>query len=776
MNTLDLLRDAEAAEGKYLSLVASESLLYPWVRRALASELQTRTVEGLPGHRYFPTTAALDALEEEARVRIRSLFGLAWSDVRPASATSANMSVATAFSDSPRRMVSLSMEAGGHLSHGHPGSFIGRYWTVRQYGVRPVDGFPDLDRLEDLLNKLQPQLVLSGGSALPREFPFDAVGNLARQYGALHWADISHTAGLIAAALHKPVSHCADVVTLGTQKTLLGPRAGVLLGRGPLGQRLSRGVFPGVSGAHSMSRVAAVGTCAEFAATPEFVTVMKRVRLFADLFADAFRARGLELIHGGTESHLVLVSFEGTRTTGADAERGLHELGIQVNRNLTAYSRVHALRLGTISIAQSRLRPPEVAQLADHVAAYLVALATGDPSRSQASSLRELVREFRRTGRLSLDLADPGGWVSDENIPAQHAKRSRNSTIFDPTRDIRTFGSDVLVLPKPETSTRVDSWLRTERIQVVIPFRDEMSTLASVVRYSKSAAPSSRVIVVASGVGGDSNEVCRVARSLGGTVLDLEQWLAKSANWIALRKCLGVGEESLPGKGWSLLAGILESMKEPVPHMFFLDADLEDISTYDPIRRLAHGVVGGGARHAVVATPNRANEPVHAAIAALSSVLPSPSERTAAEQLRLLVHPLAGERYVALPVVRTWPVATGYGVELLWSLSSVMRAVEISQVANDIRRDTPNSYLKNQTMLLECARFLVAAASKGLARSTVPLEVFRAFNLSERSGGECAVIERDEPLRMHLVPVRRDLVLPPPDILLSNGLFRIPPT
>ncbi|POX37939.1 serine hydroxymethyltransferase [Streptomyces sp. Ru73] len=396
-----LLTRETARQNDTLMMVAASSVADPSVLACGGSALGNLTAEGFPGARYHAGCGVADEIERLAIDRACAAFGARDAIVQPHSGSSANLAVITALLNPGDTLLGLDLDCGGHLTHGSPASVTGRHYRARGYRVTP-DGFLDYDRIRELALAHRPKLIVCGASAYPRTIDFARFREIADEANAYLLADISHIAGLVAAGLHpSPVDH-AHVTTTSTYKQLYGPRGGlILLGRdarmpgperGTLAATLRRAVFPFTQGTPDLASVAAKARALDFVAGPGFAELAKRLQDGAQAMAERLSERGLRLVTGGTDTHMVLLDLRGTGVTGDAAETALESCGIVVNRNRvpgdTTPARVTGgLRLGSNTLAARGMDRTATAECAGLVADVLDAL------RVHGGTLPDAVRD-----------------------------------------------------------------------------------------------------------------------------------------------------------------------------------------------------------------------------------------------------------------------------------------------------------------------------------------------------------------------------------------------
>jgi glycine hydroxymethyltransferase len=329
----DAIRNERRRQLTTLELIASENFVSDPVLEALGSVMTNKYAEGLPRKRYYGGCEFVDVAEDLARDRVKQLFAAEHANVQAHSGASANIAAYLAVSKPGDTLLGMSLAHGGHLTHGHPVSYTGQLWKSVQYGVRPEDGRIDYDQLEVLAREHRPRIIVAGASAYPRVIDFARFAAIAHEVGASLVVDMAHIAGLVAAGLHpSPVPH-ADLVTSTTHKTLRGPRGGFVLARAALIEKLDKSVFPGLQGGPLMHVIAAKAVCFGEALTPGFQSYQRRVVENAQALAQRLLERGVELVSGGTDNHLMLLDLKKRGITGKLAEEALHRARITVNKN-----------------------------------------------------------------------------------------------------------------------------------------------------------------------------------------------------------------------------------------------------------------------------------------------------------------------------------------------------------------------------------------------------------------------------------------------------------
>lgn len=315
-----------------IELIASENLVSPAVMAAMGSVLTNKYAEGLPSKRYYGGCQYVDIVENIARERACKLFGADAANVQPHSGAQANTAVYFALLQPGDTVMGMSLDNGGHLTHGSPVNISGKYFNFVPYGVND-EGFIDYDAFEKQAMEVKPKLIVAGASAYPRIIDFERISQIAKKVDALFMVDMAHIAGLVAAGLHPSPVPYADIVTTTTHKTLRGPRGGLILMKEEFEKAINKAVFPGTQGGPLMHTIAAKAVCFGEALKPEFKEYQKRVVENAQALAKGLTSRGLNLVSGGTDNHLMLLNLIGTDVTGKELEHRLDEVHITLNKN-----------------------------------------------------------------------------------------------------------------------------------------------------------------------------------------------------------------------------------------------------------------------------------------------------------------------------------------------------------------------------------------------------------------------------------------------------------
>jgi glycine hydroxymethyltransferase len=364
----DAIRNETVRQGRQLELIASENFVSEAVLEALGTVFTNKYAEGYPGRRYYGGCEYADVVESLAIARTKQLFGCDHANVQPHSGAQANMAVYMTVLKPGDTILGMNLSHGGHLTHGHPLNFSGRYFNVVAYGVRREDERIDYEALLALAQEHKPKVIVVGASAYPRTIDFPAVRRAADACAAVIMADIAHIAGLVAAGLHpSPVPHC-EFVTTTTHKTLRGPRGGLIMCKEAFAKELDKLVFPGVQGGPLVHVIAAKAVSFQEALAPAFKVYQAQIVANAKTLAASLVAEGWRLVSGGTDNHLMLIDVFARGITGKVAEKALDRAGITVNKNTIPYDTntpmvASGIRVGTPALTTRGMKEPEMEEV-----------------------------------------------------------------------------------------------------------------------------------------------------------------------------------------------------------------------------------------------------------------------------------------------------------------------------------------------------------------------------------------------------------------------------
>ncbi len=405
MDTIGFVKDRDAEVGaamelelcrqqRNLELIASENVVSPAVMAAMGSVLTNKYAEGYPGKRYYGGCEHVDIVETIAINRAKEIFGADFANVQAHSGAQANMAVYSAFLQPGDTVMGMNLAHGGHLSHGSPVNMSGKLYNFVPYGVN-ADGFIDYDELEKTAFKIKPKMIVAGASAYPRVIDFRRIGKIAKSVGSLFMVDMAHIAGLVAAGLHQSPVPYADIVTTTTHKTLRGPRGGLILCREEFGAAINKSIFPGNQGGPLMHVIAAKAVCFGEALKPDFKKYQEQIIKNSKALANGLLSRGVNLVSGGTDNHLVLADLRSLEITGKELERRLDEVHITVNKNSIPNDPekpfvTSGVRLGTAAVTSRGLVEEDL----DTVAGFI--FQTAEDFEKSADAIRAGVSEICR--------------------------------------------------------------------------------------------------------------------------------------------------------------------------------------------------------------------------------------------------------------------------------------------------------------------------------------------------------------------------------------------
>lgn len=366
--------DAELARQRAnIELIASENIVSKGVLLAAGTVLTNKYAEGYPSKRYYGGCQCVDVVEEIARERAKKLFCAEHANVQPHCGASANLAVFFALLQPGDTVMGMNLQEGGHLSHGSPVNISGKYFNVVPYGVDPVTEMIDYDEMERIAKKCRPKLIVAGASAYSRIIDFKRCRQIADEVGAYLMVDMAHIAGLVAAGVHPSPVPYAHVVTTTTHKTLRGPRGGMILCREELAKQIDKAIFPGTQGGPLMHVIAAKAVALGEAMTDEFKEYGRQIVKNAAVLCDELKARGMEIVSGGTDNHLMLIKLLKNNISGKELEHRLDEVHITANKNTIPNDPASpfvtsGLRIGTPAVTTRGFREPEMRQIAGFIA------------------------------------------------------------------------------------------------------------------------------------------------------------------------------------------------------------------------------------------------------------------------------------------------------------------------------------------------------------------------------------------------------------------------
>ena len=376
-----------------IELIASENFVSDAVLAAMGSELTNKYAEGYPAKRYYGGCEKVDVVENLAIERAKKLFGCEHVNVQPHCGATANTTVYFALLETGDTILGMSLDHGGHLSHGSPVNISGKNYKIVSYGVDPVTHLIDYEEVRRLAHEHKPKLIVCGASAYPRRIDFAEFRRIADEVGAYLMADIAHIAGLVAAGEHEsPIPYC-DVVTSTTHKTLRGPRGGMIMCKAELAKAIDKAIFPGTQGGPLMHIIAAKAVCFGEALTPEFKAYQHQIVLNAKALAAALMEKGFDLVSGGTDNHLMLIDLRPFNITGRDMEKRLDSVHITANKNAIpndpeSHFVTSGIRVGTPAVTSRGFKEDDMREIAELI--YLTAAeyeTKADEIRSRVAAL-----------------------------------------------------------------------------------------------------------------------------------------------------------------------------------------------------------------------------------------------------------------------------------------------------------------------------------------------------------------------------------------------------
>ena len=382
-----------------LELIASENFVSKAVLEAVGSVFTNKYAEGYPGRRYYGGCEFADEVETLAIERAKKLFGAEHVNVQPHSGSQANIASYLALLEPGDKILGMNLSHGGHLTHGHPLNFSGRFFEIVPYGVDKVSERIDYDSLAELAEKEKPRLIVAGASAYSRIIDFKRLGEIARASGSYLMVDIAHIAGMVAAGLHPSPVPYADVVTTTTHKTLRGPRGGMIMCREEHKKMIDRNVFPGTQGGPLVHVIAGKAVCFQEALGKGFREYQAQVIKNASALSDSLKEKGFRVVSGGTDNHLFLLDVFSKGLTGKVAEKRLEEAGLTVNKNTIPFDQhppmvTSGIRIGTPAVTTRGMKEPEMELIGSLIAETLSNLDSEDVIAGVRAKVKSLTSRF----------------------------------------------------------------------------------------------------------------------------------------------------------------------------------------------------------------------------------------------------------------------------------------------------------------------------------------------------------------------------------------------
>jgi ribose 5-phosphate isomerase B len=391
--------DETRRQQENIELIASENFVSPAVLEAAGTPLTNKYAEGYPGKRYYGGCECVDVIEQLAIDRAKQLFGAEHANVQPHSGSQANMAAYFALAKPGDTLLAMSLNFGGHLTHGSPVNFSGKLFKIVPYGVSPKTEQIDMDEVAKLARAEKPRIIVVGASAYPRILDFAAFATIAKEVGAALMVDMAHIAGLVAAGLHpSPVPH-ADIVTTTTHKTLRGPRAGLILCKEAHAKTLNSQIFPGIQGGPLEHIIAAKAVCFKEAMQPAFKAYQQQIVKNAATLASALAAKGFRIVSGGTDNHLMLVDLRPKKLTGKIAQEALDKAGITVNKNMIPFDPekpmiTSGIRVGAPAVTSRGMKEAEMQLIADYIDEVLRSPESAQVAEQVKAKVKALTAQF----------------------------------------------------------------------------------------------------------------------------------------------------------------------------------------------------------------------------------------------------------------------------------------------------------------------------------------------------------------------------------------------
>lgn len=391
----DAIRAEMERQNSHIELIASENWVSKAVMAAMGSPLTNKYAEGYPGKRYYGGCQCVDVVEELARERAKELFGCEYANVQPHSGAQANMAVFFAILEPGDTYMGMNLDHGGHLTHGSPVNMSGKYFNVVPYGVNE-DGVIDYDKVLEIAKECKPKMIVAGASAYARTIDFKRFREIADEVGAYLMVDMAHIAGLVAAGLHPSPIPYAHVTTTTTHKTLRGPRGGMILSSNEMNEKFNfnKAVFPGIQGGPLMHVIAAKAVCFKEALQPEFKEYQAQILKNAKALCEGLKKRGVKIVSGDTDNHLMLVDLTEKNVSGKELEKRLDDAHITCNKNTIPNDPrspfvTSGVRLGTPAVTTRGMKEDDMDKIAEIIAMVIESEDNVEAGRKMAAELTE---------------------------------------------------------------------------------------------------------------------------------------------------------------------------------------------------------------------------------------------------------------------------------------------------------------------------------------------------------------------------------------------------
>lgn len=394
-----LILQEKKRESNKILMIASENYASKAVMEAQGSLFTNKYAEGYPGRRYYGGCEYADEVERLAQERCKQLFNVDHVNVQPHSGSQANMAVYFAVLNPGDTIMGMNLPHGGHLSHGSPVNFTGKFYKTVFYGVNKDTGYIDMDEVRRLAHEYKPKIIITGASAYPRTIDFKLFAEIAKEVGAYLMADIAHIAGLIAAGIHPSPVPYADFITTTTHKTLRGPRGGVIMCKAEYSKAIDKSVFPGIQGGPLVHVIAAKAVAFKEALTEEFKEYQKKVVKNAKTLAESLKRRGFKLVSDGTDNHLMLVDLTNFNITGKEAEEALDKAGITVNKNTIPFDTkpptiTSGIRIGTPCVTTRGMGEQEMEEIAEIIEKVIKNISNESVIKDMRKKVQSLCKRF----------------------------------------------------------------------------------------------------------------------------------------------------------------------------------------------------------------------------------------------------------------------------------------------------------------------------------------------------------------------------------------------
>jgi glycine hydroxymethyltransferase len=806
-----------------ISLIASESILMPWIKNCLSSELHARTIEGRVGSRYYPGVEHIDKIELESEKLFCDVFKMKYANLQPHSASISNLAVIHSSVPHNSKILSMSLKSGGHISHGLVNGLVRNNYEVIEYNLDSNCQI-DFNHIEDLVNKHKPKLIISGSSSFPRNIEHNIFSEISKNNNIFHLADIAHTAGLFAADILPKNYLNADFVTLSTQKTLLGPRGGVILvNDNNLSEIVSKTLFPGIQGALMNNVIAAKGLCIEYTKSDAYKNLMTKVVESARLLANTFLEEGIPVYTNGTDTHIILLDLKKFNLNLKKLTQDLSTFGILTNFNWgpndDKNSGPNALRLGTTIVAQMGVENNDIKKLAKVLSKFII---SNGKSYSELINITKEINAIYKNFRSTQDIYNYNNYknyniyVPSDLLSKDLKLRSNESNYFHSKSVL--FNKEDKLFCKEDIALKYfaqnfDASINQKEYLIFIPCLNDFKFLQMILEYIRKLLPNSDILIVEAG---DNIFSEKIAKEYKCYWVNEQKFIHQNLDIYSISKTYKYPIDNFKGKGIAHLIARIFLEKNGYNKMILLDADIENIESLNPLGKLLGAYIFFESnnhipQHLMLGTPNRKNDGLHACLEGfmtnisneilknikgekyydiftelndivlnrnntevrkLVTKLNKKSKNLALIYIHLspLIHLLTGERLIDKELLRQLPCINN-SLETLINIISAEENIATYQVGNlSLLEDSKNSYEKNETMLIACQKLLQNRCNGKAFREWDEIDYIN-FNLFSTTTNTIRILPQNTNCSINEISSQPDFLLPPLTTLIEKGFI-----